>query len=311
LSDTPLRATQSNISSAINHIDTFRGGGGTRLLPALKRAYALPKGEVTSRNIVIITDGYVSVEPEAFDIINNNLNAGNVFAFGIGSSVNRYLIEGMAHVGQGESFIVTNASEAEKSASRFIEYINSPVLTNIDVSFDGFNVYDVEPKSYPDLFASRPLIIYGKWKGKINGSITVKGHTGEQRYKNTINLSTLEKSSSSVLPILWARSRIARLSDYNRIWKDSERVRELINLGLTYNLLTAHTSFVAVDEVVRNKSGSADKVKQPLPLPLGVPNLAIGKHPITPEPTATLMMSLTVGMLLFHFFYKRSRRRNA
>ena len=49
----------------------------------------------------MVTDGYVSVEKETFKLIQENLNKANVFAFGIGSSVNRYIIEGMAHVGSG------------------------------------------------------------------------------------------------------------------------------------------------------------------------------------------------------------------
>ncbi len=49
----------------------------------------------------------------------------------------------------------------------------------------------------------------------------------------------------------------------------------MTTLGLTYNLLTAYTSFVAVDNAVRNKSGELTSVNQPLPLPQGVSDLAV------------------------------------
>jgi Ca-activated chloride channel family protein len=79
--------------------------------------------------------------------------------------VNRYLIEGMAKAGLGEPFIVTDPGSAGAVAEKFRQYISSPVLTNIRVDYDGFDVYDVEPKSIPDLFAQRPVVIFGKWRG--------------------------------------------------------------------------------------------------------------------------------------------------
>ncbi len=79
--------------------------------------------------MVIVTDGYVSVEKEAFDLIRNNLGNANMFAFGIGSSVNRHLIEGMARVGMGEPFIITRPDEAQQKAEKFRKLIESPVIS--------------------------------------------------------------------------------------------------------------------------------------------------------------------------------------
>ena len=92
MAEKSLPATEENINKAIHLIERERGGGGTELLPALKRALALPRNEGISRSVVIVTDGYVNVEKEAFDLIRNNLGKANMFPFGIGSSVNRFLI---------------------------------------------------------------------------------------------------------------------------------------------------------------------------------------------------------------------------
>jgi hypothetical protein len=102
MAEESLPATQDNIARAILLIDRQRGGGGTELLPALKRVLSMKKAENASRTIVIATDGYVTVEEEVFDLIRNNLGNANLFAFGIGTAVNRHIIEGMAHVGMGE-----------------------------------------------------------------------------------------------------------------------------------------------------------------------------------------------------------------
>ena len=275
-----LPAVQANVDRAVNMINGNLGGGGTELLPALKRALALPATEGYSRTIVIATDGYVSVEEEAFDLIRSNLNQANMFAFGIGSSVNRFLIEGMARVGMGEPFIITRPEQAREKAGSFRELIQSPVLTGIQVDFGDFEVFDVEPPTVPDLLAQRPLILFGKWHGHPGGIIRLRGTTGESVFTQEIHVADVRSlERNSALPYLWARQKVAILSDYNRLRQQDERIKEVTGLGLAYNLLTAYTSFVAVDTLVRTNGGNATTVRQPLPLPQGVSNYAVSGSP--------------------------------
>jgi Ca-activated chloride channel family protein len=279
MSEQSLPATPENIRHAITIIERQQGGGSTRLVPALKRALALPKGEGFSRSVVIATDGYVSVEEEAFDLIRHNLGNANMFAFGIGSSVNRHLIEGMARVGMGEPCIITKPQEAPEKAQKFRKLIQSPVLTGITVDFGGFQVYDVEPASIPDVLADRPVIVFGKWRGTPQGSIVVRGTSGNKSFTERIDVAhVMPLKANSALRYLWARHRITLLADYNRMSPQDERVQEVTSLGLAYHLLTAYTSFIAVDTQVRVVDGKAVTVQQPLPLPQGVSDLAVGNQ---------------------------------
>jgi Ca-activated chloride channel family protein len=287
LSETPLPATPGNIERGIELINRQQGGGGTELLPAMKRALALPGGEDRARSIVVVTDGYVSIETEAFDLIRSNLGHANVFAFGIGSSVNRFIIEGMARVGQGEPFIVTNPLEAEQRAEELRQYIESPVLTKARLKLQGFQVYDVEPPGIPDVLANRPVIVFGKWRGARKGELSVQGLSGAGQFEQTIDVAKVTpESGNGALRYLWARSRIARLDDYEHVGLDPARVEEITSLGLAYHLLTNYTSFLAVDQVVRNPNPQgAETVSQPLPMPQGVSDFAVGGPvPTSPEP---------------------------
>jgi Ca-activated chloride channel family protein len=292
-----MPANTENINRAINHIDNQYGGGGTELLPALQRALALEGTENYSRTFVIATDGYVSVEKETFDLIRDNLGQANFFAFGIGSSVNRYIIEGMAHVGMGEPFILTNQGEAEKCAGKFRNYISSPVLTNIKINYPGFNVYDVIPRNVPDVLAERPIVVIGKYKGKASGNIELNGQTGTENYNRSIKLSLSKPDENNqALKYLWARQKIMLLDDYNNIRNNQELIDEIIKMGLKYNLLTNYTSFVAVDSEIRNSGGNVTLVKQPLPLPKGVSNYAVGSgHKSIMGKTAYSQRSKTVS----------------
>ena len=74
----------------------------------------------------------------------------------------------------------------------------------------------------------------------------------------------------------------------------------MTELGLRHSLLTRYTSFVAVYELLRNPEGEAADVRQPLPLPEGVSNHAVG---IGDEPPLTLLaaalaLAASLGWLL-------------
>jgi len=296
LSPESLQANPQNIAKAIGLIEQQRGAGGTELLPAIKQAMALPRQEGISRSVVLVTDGYVSGEQGVFEHIRANLNQSNVFAFGIGGSVNRYLIEGVAKAGMGEPFIVENENEAGKVAAKFREYIQTPVLTDIHVRSIGFDTYDVNPLNFPDLFAQRPIILFGKWRGPITGTIELTGKTGQGDFVSRFDVSNSQPDEvNSALRYLWARSRIAELSDYGSSDVSDEDAKQITALGLKYNLLTQFTSFIAVREVVTNPSGSAEDVKQPLPLPIHVSELAVSGEEVGSEPELVWLM---VGSLL-------------
>lgn len=316
LSPTPLTATEGHIRRAVRFLANEHGGGGTELLPAMRRALALPKSEDTSRSVIIATDGYVSVETEAFDLVRENVNQLNVFAFGIGSSVNRHLIEGLARVGQGEAFVALNPLEAKSVAKRFRQYVEHPVLTQAKLIFDGFEVYDLEPPVPADVLANRPVTVVGKWRGEPTGTITLEGQTGEGPYQRTIQVADYAGLENvQPLPYLWARERIRTLVDYNQLFPKDERVAEATNLGLLYNLLTPYTSFVAVDKVVRNPGGQSEEADQPLPLPKGVSPSAISSGGsavqigVVPEPEAWGMLLMVAGIAAWVHYQRRRKAR--
>jgi Ca-activated chloride channel family protein len=273
-----LPATEANRQKAAGFIQARPGGGGTEILAALSRALQLPRTPGTSRIVVVATDGYVHVEPQTFELIREKLGEANLFAFGIGKSVNRHLIQGMARVGMGEPFMVLNPQEAVKEAARFQKYIQSPVLTGIKVTTPGFDAYDVELLNLPDLFAWRPLTLLGKYRGSPGGTIVVSGKTAAGDFQQKIQVSGEQASpDNAALRLLWARKRIMRLGDVSDLkrGRDQAVIQDITQQGLKYSLMTAYTSFVAVDKVKR-ADGQVVTVTQPLPLPEGVSDLAVG-----------------------------------
>ncbi len=308
LSEQSLAVTKSNIERAAHMLNSVTGSGSTQLLPAIKKAMALPYQQTTSRSFVILTDGYISVETDIFNYIKNNLHQANFFSFGIGSSVNRFLIEGIAHTGKGEAFIVTDPVYAMSTAMKFKRYIETPVLTNIQVQFEGFDAYDIEPFKIPDLFAEKPLLIYGKWQGEAKGKIHIQGNQNHKKIEQTLSVAQAVNSNQfSAIRYLWARQKIKELSDYERIAPSSEKKSAITNLGLSYNLLTQYTAFIAIDEVSSNPGGLNQTVSQPLPLPKGVSHSAVSAVVSTvPEPEWYQLILVTcIAAYLYHRSQKK------
>jgi Ca-activated chloride channel family protein len=286
LSERSVAASEENVARALRVLEQTHAGGGTELLGALRSALAMRSENGTSRTFVAITDGYVSVDAEAMELVRKNLGEANFFAFGIGSSVNRHLIEGLARAGMGEAFVVLNANEAPREAARFRKMIEAPVLTGIRIDYAGLGAYDVDPPAVPDLLADRPLVIVGKYRGEGRGTLTVRGMAGEGPFERKLASAGTADPGLGALVHLWARRRVAELGD-RQAFGGGEQREQIVALGLRYHLLTEHTSFVAVDTVRRREGGELVTVRQPLPLPQGVSRLAVeSAEGVAPSPNA-------------------------
>jgi Ca-activated chloride channel family protein len=273
-----LPVTPGNVQLATSFVDGLHGGGGTELMGGLRSAYGIPRKEAgVSRSVVLVTDGYVGVEAQAFKFVREHLGEANLFAFGIGSSVNRGLIEGVARAGLGTPFVVLGPDKAREEADRFQKYIQSPVLTHIEVSFPGFDAREVAPSRVPDVLSQRPVLLFGKYRGDARGRIQVTGLTGGGEYRKVVEIApALVETENAPIRWLWARKWVELLEDEMNLSQTKELEEAITDLGLRHGLLTSFTSFLAVDSQVVNSGGQSTSVAQPLPLPEGVTDRAVG-----------------------------------
>ena len=302
LAPASVPATRANIDRALQTIRQMGGGGSTEIVPALRRVAALPKAPDVSRSVIVVTDGYVTVENEVFQLVRKNLGQANLFAFGIGSSVNRHLIEGLARAGQGEAFIVTKPEEAEAQAERLRKMIDSPVLTQVKAHVEGLDTYDTVPAQLPDLLGGRPVVVYGKFRGtpQPGARLVVEGRSVEGAWRGEASAEGRDDTGTAALRYLWARQRIAMLSDQEALEGGNAQKEAITALGLQYSLLTQYTSFIAVDHIVRNSNPAlSTMVKQPSAMPPGVSDLAIGAEvPSTPEAEGWLALAITLAIVV-------------
>jgi Ca-activated chloride channel homolog len=275
LFDAPVPATQANLETALEFLETRRGGGGTEMMKAIEAALKPSAANEHLRIVNFMTDGYVSNEAEIIGAIRKHKNA-RVFSFGIGDSVNRFLLSKMAEEGRGEATFVTLEDDGSKAARKFHERIRNPLLTDIELEWNGLPVADVYPKRNPDLFDAEPVVINGRYTKAASGSVKLKGKIGGQVYEREIKVEfPATEPRHNVLATLWARKRIDDLMSRNFDYEmeetrlSSKETQLITNLGLEFRLLTEFTSFVAVEEVVRTQRGKPVTVEVPVELANG------------------------------------------
>jgi Ca-activated chloride channel family protein len=186
------------------------------------------------------------------------------------------------------------------------------VLTSVKARFDGLEVYDVEPArldALPDVLGGRPVALFGKWRGEPRGQLVLDGRAASGDWQQVVPVAAPDNDAQA-LRLLWARQRIRQLSDEEALVGGSAKRDAITSLGLQHSLLTQYTSFIAIDHVVRNPDpASTTSVNQPLPLPQGLSNMAVGAAvPSTPEPAGWLALLVALGLVVAGVVHARRHR---
>ncbi len=266
----PVSATPENLAKATEFLNTRRGSGGTEMMKAVRAALEPTESQKHLRIVCFMTDGYVGNEAEIISEIQRYKNA-RIFSFGIGNSVNRYLLDKMSEEGRGEVEYVALNDDGSAAAKRFYERVRTPLLTDVSIDWKNLPVADVYPKRNPDLFSAKPVVINGRYTKAASGTITLRGKVGGQNYVRTVAVNLLEtEKKNDVLATLWARKRIEELTREDYQNQKPEIREQITQIGLEFNLLTPFTSFVAVEEKIVNQNGQPTRVEVPVELPEGI-----------------------------------------
>ncbi len=273
----PVPATRANLEAAQNFLAGRSGGGGTEMMKAIKASLDPSDSQEHLRIVCFMTDGQVGNDDEIVAEVKRHPKA-RVFSFGIGSSVNRALLDKIAQQGKGEATYVGLQDDGSKAASKFYERVRTPLLTDLSIDWAGMPVADVYPGKLTDLFSAKPVILHGRYTKAMSGSIKLKGTLAGAPYERAINLVLPEnEAANDSLATLWARTRVDELSTTRLMAADTKTGTDIdlaiTNLGLEFGLMTKFTSFVAVEDRVSNPNGDPTKVAVPVTQPEGTVGL--------------------------------------
>ena len=266
----PVLATERNLTQARDYLAALRANGGTEMINGVKSALDFPHDPSRFRFVTFMTDGYIGDERDILAAIHSRIGASRIFSFGIGNSVNRYLMERMADAGRGVVAYIGLDDSARDVMDGFFARVSRPALTDVDVDWGGMAVADVYPAKLPDLFVGRPLVVTGKFTGERK-AVRVLGTSGGERLALMTAADKNGTAGASIAKV-WARLRIADLA--NRLTWAGDPYGELgdaiRNTALRYQLVSNYTSFVAVDSSQKTAGGHGVTVHQAVPVPDGV-----------------------------------------
>lgn len=265
----PVLATRDNIRQAKRYVRGIRGGGGTMMINGIRNALDFPHDPNRFRLVTFLTDGYIGNDREIIGEVRKRIGASRIFSFGVGSSVNRFLLERMASEGRGAASFLSLADSASEIMDLYFDRISSPGMTDLEIDWGTMNVTEVYPRRVPDLFVGKPVVITGKFSGEVN-PVRVLGRAGDTAVSLAVQQAHDATDQAQALAAVWARRKIADLSDQQN-WDDNpELAQTILYTALEHGLMSDYTSFVAVDASERTAGTQGTTVHQVVPVPKGV-----------------------------------------
>jgi Ca-activated chloride channel family protein len=271
LGPNPLPATPENIRKGLAYVESLGGGGGTMMIEGIKAALDFPHDPKRFRLVSFMTDGYIGNESQILAEVHNRLGESRIFSFGVGSSVNRYLLDRMAKLGKGAVAYIGLDESAGEIIDLFYERISHPALADVAIDWGGLKVTDVYPATIPDLFVGRPVILTGRFEGRGDTTIRVSGKVGnlDQEIDIPVNLGATGDTHKGIACV-WARKKIETLANQATYDNSTELPEQIKQVALEYGLMSSYTAFIAVDSSRQTAGDHGTTVAVPVPVPSGV-----------------------------------------
>lgn len=286
----PAEVTQAEIDAADKFLAGIEGRGGTEIISALEAALGLPTDKKRTRYVVFLTDGAVSAEDRALNRVRKLIGETRLFTFGIGPSVNRALLRDMAESGHGTAEFLQLKEDIEGAIIRFQDRVSYAALTNVEVEIQGAETIDQYPRKLSDLYYGDAITVSGRIEIEPGKPVfaALTGMNGCLVYTGTTRLQSIQEPA---IARAWARARIDELAESTAAGKLSQKKSraETLQLALRYQLLSAYTSFVAIDEEVVARGGSPLVIAVAQPLPQGLDFAGFG-GPVGAMPMARAAM---------------------
>jgi Ca-activated chloride channel family protein len=242
-------AAPANRGRATAFLASQEARGGTFLEPALRAAYRL-KDPDRPLNVVVLSDGMTEqAERRALlQLIGERPSGARVFAIGVGNEVDRPLLEQLAEEAGGLAAFVSRGDDFDRQARAFRRKLERPAASNLEITLEGADAYDIEPGKLPDLFHGAPVRLYGRYRNA--GKVTVRIHAdvGGEVLDRAVEVTLPESDEHPELERMWAWHRVQRLlKDADREGDRSRVIDEIVRLGEGFSIVSEYTSFLVLE----------------------------------------------------------------
>lgn len=250
-----VKADKKETTAVNKKIGKIEAGGGTDIDSALKTALRLLKTSTERPQVVVFltdgepTSGVTATLEIVKNVRTNNLANAKIFVFGVGNDVNAHLLDFISGDSKGISSYVAPEENITTKVGEFYDKIASPVLENLELKFNGADVYDLYPKEITDLYKGSQITIAGRYRNGRGDKLEVvlnglSGKTKQEFKSNPYLLGTQDKSLSDV-PLIWAARKVGYLLDQIRLHgENDELIDEVVRISRLYGIINEYTSFL-------------------------------------------------------------------
>jgi len=280
MASAPLPATPDNVRRGLSWVNGLGSGGGTEMLSGIRAALGGAQPAAGRLRVVcFMTDGYIGNEREVAAEVTRLLGEHTrLFAFGIGSSVNRLLLDWLAEAGRGSAQYILLGQPAEPQIDAFYARIAAPVLTDVSIDWGSAKVADVTPAKLPDLWLGQPLRVTGRVSAAGSLQIRIGARLAGKQIWYPVRLelpaavadSDSDAGPAGPLARIWARAQISDLERPRMGQVPVPYQARITELALAHQLVSTYTSFVAVEDQVVIENGAPRTVQVPVEVPEGV-----------------------------------------
>ncbi len=165
------------------------------------------------RILVLITDGQVGNEDQVLKKLGTRLRGIRVFTIGIDRAVNEGFLRRLAERGGGSCELVESEDRLDEVMSKIHRRIGTPLLAGLNLEPEGLAIEpgEVVPRRLPDLFAGSPLLILGRYRGRPEGSIALRGT--DAAGKGHVESVAARVRENPAIAAAWARGQVRQLED--------------------------------------------------------------------------------------------------
>ncbi|XP_015675177.1 inter-alpha-trypsin inhibitor heavy chain H4-like [Protobothrops mucrosquamatus] len=267
---TLLQASEENVESAKQYVQTIQAGGGTNINEALltainsldqaTREESLPEKSISM--IILLTDGDPTVGETIPKLIYKNIKQANqgkyfLYCLGFGFDVSYSFLEKLALDNSGLARRIYEDSDAALQLQDFYSEVAIPVLKEININYIGNAVEDVTENNFKLLYDGSEIVVAGKLDSEIDTfSLEVKAqaHGSNLTLKESANVK--EKAQifehqkyiyGNFIESLWAYLTIQQLLEKSVLEQGAGKKHlenQALNLSLKYSFVTPLTSMV-------------------------------------------------------------------
>lgn len=263
----------SEANEALPWVDRLSAMGSTDINRALLEAASMVDRERPTY-VIFLTDGLPTEgETESQKILDNFREAApdnlRLFSFGVGYDVDTVLLDSLAQEHHGASSYVLPEERLDENLSAFYAKISTPVLTNLELTFDDISVYDIYPSPLPDLFLGSQIVAVGRYRQGGIGNITLTGEVNNQsqsfRFPELVFEEDSRESSETLkaLPRLWATRKIGFLLNQVRLeGANQETIDQIVRLSIRYGIVTPYTSYLVTEDMAIGAAAQEEIAKE-------------------------------------------------